>query len=213
VGYGEGGVLTEAVRRKPYSVVLLDEVEKAHADVHEIFFQVFDKGVMEDGEGRLIDFKNTLIILTTNVGTELIMNMCKDPELLPDSDGIAKALRAPLLKTFPAALLGRIVVIPYYPLSDDMLGRIIRLQLGRIVKRVQENHGIELGYGEDVVKLIAARCTEPESGGRMIDAILTNTLLPRISEGVLQGISNARPVTKVNVTTAANDFAYAFASG
>src|SRR5690606_11877299 len=120
VGYGEGGVLTEAVRRRPYSVVLLDEVEKAHPDVHEIFFQVFDKGMMEDGEGRLIDFKNTLIILTTNVGTDLIMDMCKDPELLPDPEGIAKALRGPLLKTFPAALLGRIVTIPYYPLSDDM---------------------------------------------------------------------------------------------
>ena len=142
VGYGEGGVLTEAVRRKPYSVVLLDEVEKAHSDVHEIFFQVFDKGVMEDGEGRLIDFKNTLIILTTNVGTDLIMGMCKDPELLPDADGISKALRAPLLKTFPAALLGRIVVIPYYPLSDAMLGRIIRLQMDRVVTRIDRNHGV-----------------------------------------------------------------------
>src|SRR4029079_8286349 len=118
VGYGEGGVLTEAVRRRPYSVVLLDEVEKAHPDVLEIFFQVFDKGQMEDGEGRLIDFKNTIILLTTNVGSDLIMNLCKDPDLLPDSDGIAKALRQPLLKTFPAALLGRLVVIPYYPLSD-----------------------------------------------------------------------------------------------
>ncbi len=126
VGYGEGGVLTEAVRRRPYSVVLLDEVEKAHPDVHEIFFQVFDKGVMEDGEGRLIDFRNTLIILTTNVGTDLIMNLCKDPDLLPEPEGIAKALRPPLLKTFPPALLGRIVTIPYYPLSDSILGRIIR---------------------------------------------------------------------------------------
>ena len=121
VGYGEGGVLTEAVRRRPYSVVLLDEVEKAHSDVHEIFFQVFDKGMMEDGEGRLIDFKNTLILLTSNVGSDLIMNMCKDPELMPDPEGIAKALREPLLKVFPAALLGRLVVIPYYPLSDEMI--------------------------------------------------------------------------------------------
>ena len=118
VGYGEGGVLTEAVRRKPYSVILLDEVEKAHPDVHEIFFQVFDKGWMEDGEGRFIDFKNTLILLTTNVGTDLIVNMCKDPELLPDAGGLAKALRKPLLDVFPAALLGRLVIIPYYPLSD-----------------------------------------------------------------------------------------------
>jgi type VI secretion system protein VasG len=185
VGYGEGGVLTEAVRRRPYSVVLLDEVEKAHTDVHEIFFQVFDKGVMEDGEGRLIDFRNTLIILTTNAGTDLIMEMCKDPELMPDSEGIAKALRAPLLKVFPPALLGRIVTIPYYPLSDDMLGRIIRLQLNRVVKRVRENHGTELSYSDAVVKLIASRCTEPESGGRMIDAILTNTLLPLLSQEFL----------------------------
>ena len=134
VGYGEGGVLTEAVRRRPYSVVLLDEVEKAHSDVHEIFFQVFDKGWMEDGEGRDIDFKNTIILLTSNVGTDLIMNMCKDPELMPEPEGIAKALREPLLKVFPAALLGRLVVIPYYPLSDAMLGNIVRLQLGRIAQ-------------------------------------------------------------------------------
>lgn len=212
VGYGEGGVLTEAVRRKPYSVVLLDEVEKAHSDVHEIFFQVFDKGVMEDGEGRLIDFKNTLIILTTNVGTDLIMSMCKDPELLPDPAGIAKALRTPLLKSFPPALLGRIVTIPYYPLSDDMLGRIIRLQLGRIVRRVRQNHDIELAYTDDVTKLISARCTEPESGGRMIDAILTNTLLPQISQGVLKGMVEGKPVKRVDVTVQDHEFQYAFAS-
>jgi len=212
VGYGEGGVLTEAVRRKPYSVVLLDEVEKAHTDVHEIFFQVFDKGMMEDGEGRLIDFKNTLIILTTNVGTDLIMSMCKDPELLPDPTGIAKALRTPLLKSFPPALLGRIVTIPYYPLSDDMLGRIIRLQLGRIVKRVSQNHEIELTYTDDVVKVILARCTEPESGGRMIDAILTNSLLPQISQGVLTGLMEGKPVKRVEITAQGNEFQYAFAS-
>ena len=123
VGYGEGGVLTEAVRRRPYSVVLLDEVEKAHSDVHELFFQVFDKGWMEDGEGRDIDFRNTIILLTSNVGTDLIMSMCRDPELMPEPEGIAKALREPLLKVFPAALLGRLVVIPYYPLSDAMLGQ------------------------------------------------------------------------------------------
>ena len=127
VGYGEGGVLTEAVRRRPHIVVLLDEVEKAHSDVHEMFFQVFDKGMMEDGQGSLIDFKNTLIILTTNVGTDLIMNMCADPELMPEPEGISKSLREPLLKTFPPALLGRIVTIPYYPLSDDVLGVIIKI--------------------------------------------------------------------------------------
>ena len=134
VGYGEGGILTEAVRRRPYSVVLLDEIEKAHSDVHELFFQVFDKGWMEDAEGRYIDFKNTIILLTSNVGTELIVSMCKDPELMPDPEGIAKALREPLLKKFPAALLGRLVVIPYYPLSDAMLASIVRLQLGRIAQ-------------------------------------------------------------------------------
>jgi type VI secretion system protein VasG len=211
VGYGEGGVLTEAVRRKPYSVVLLDEVEKAHSDVHEIFFQVFDKGVMEDGEGRAIDFKNTLIILTTNVGTDLIMGMCKDPQLLPDADGIAKALRAPLLKTFPAALLGRIVVIPYYPLSDDMLGRIIRLQMDRIAQRVSRHHGVTLRYDDAVVKLIASRCTEPESGGRMIDAILTNTVLPQISREFLERMSQASPTSEVAIGVADGEFHYKFA--
>jgi type VI secretion system protein VasG len=211
VGYGEGGVLTEAVRRKPYSVVLLDEVEKAHPDVHEIFFQVFDKGVMEDGEGRLIDFKNTLIILTTNVGTDLIMGMCKDPELLPDAEGIAKALRPPMLKTFPAALLGRIVVIPYYPLSDGVLQGIIRLQLDRVVARIRQNHGAELRFGEDVVRLIASRCTEPESGGRMIDAILTNTLLPQVSREFLERISQGVPTREVAISIKDNEFEYSFA--
>ncbi|HWW81705.1 MAG TPA: type VI secretion system ATPase TssH [Steroidobacteraceae bacterium] len=210
VGYGEGGVLTEAVRRKPYSVVLLDEVEKAHPDVHEIFFQVFDKGVMEDGEGRLIDFKNTLIILTTNVGTDLIMGMCKDPELLPDAEGISKALRAPLLKTFPAALLGRIVVIPYYPLSDNMLGRIIRLQMDRVVTRIDRNHGVELSYDEEVVKLIASRCSEPESGGRMIDAILTNTLLPEISREFLTRLSQSNPTKAVRIGVRDSELEYSF---
>jgi type VI secretion system protein VasG len=210
VGYGEGGVLTEAVRRKPYSVVLLDEVEKAHPDVHEIFFQVFDKGVMEDGEGRLIDFKNTLIILTTNVGTDLIMGMCKDPELLPEPEGIAKALRQPMLKTFPAALLGRIVVIPYYPLSDEMLGRIIRLQMNRIVARIRQNHGAELRYDDAVVKLIASRCTEPESGGRMIDAILTNTLLPQISGEFLTRMSDGVATREVAISVEDSEFHYAF---
>jgi type VI secretion system protein VasG len=210
IGYGEGGVLTEAVRRRPYSVVLLDEVEKAHPDVHEIFFQVFDKGMMEDGEGRLIDFKNTLIILTTNVGTDLIMNLCKDPALMPDAEGIAKALRAPLLKTFPPALLGRMVSIPYYPLSDTVLGQIIRLQLGRITARIRANHGAELAFGEEVVKLIAARCTEPESGGRMIDAIVTNTLLPAISRELLGRIAGGESTRRIDVAVAGGEFRYAY---
>jgi type VI secretion system protein VasG len=210
VGYGEGGVLTEAVRRRPYSVVLLDEVEKAHSDVHELFFQVFDKGWMEDGEGRRIDFKNTIILLTSNVGTELIMNMCKDPELLPEPEGIAKGLREPLLKKFPAALLGRLVVIPYYPLGDDMLANIVRLQLGRIAKRVDEYHRIPFAYEDDAVKLIVSRCTEVESGGRMIDAILTNTVLPAISREFLMRTMAGTPIDGVRLAVAEGDFAYRF---
>jgi type VI secretion system protein VasG len=208
VGYGEGGVLTEAVRRKPYSVVLLDEIEKAHPDVHEIFFQVFDKGFMEDGEGRFIDFKNTMIILTTNVGTDLIMGMCSDSELMPDAEGVAKALRQPMLKTFPPALLGRIVTIPYYPLSDDVMRRIIRLQLNRVVKRVQENQGIALTYSEDVVNLIASRCKEPESGGRVIDAILTNTLLAQLSQHVLSRLSAGEALRAIAIGADQAEFSY-----
>ena len=210
VGYGEGGVLTEAVRRRPYSVVLLDEVEKAHPDVHEIFFQVFDKGWMEDGEGRVIDFKNTLILLTTNVGTDLIMGLCKDPELMPEPEGIAKALREPLLKVFPPALLGRLVVIPYYPLNDEMIGAIARLQLGRIEKRIRENHKIPFSYDDEVVKLIASRCTELESGGRMIDTILTNTVLPRISEELLNRMLENRLIERVHVKVENGEFGYGF---
>ncbi len=210
VGYGEGGVLTEAVRRKPYSVVLLDEVEKAHPDVHEIFFQVFDKGFMEDGEGRFIDFKNTLILLTTNAGTELIAGLCKDPELMPDPEGIAKALRAPLLKVFPPALLGRLVTIPYYPLSDDMLGKIVKLQLGRIKKRVEARYKIPFDYTDDVVKLVVSRCTESESGGRMIDAILTNTMLPDVSREFLKRMIEGQPISTVKVNVAEGQFAYGF---
>jgi type VI secretion system protein VasG len=212
VGYGEGGVLTEAVRRKPYSVVLLDEVEKAHSDVHEIFFQVFDKGIMEDGEGRLIDFKNTVIILTSNVGSELIMSMTRDPELMPQPEDIAKALREPLLKVFPAALLGRLQVIPYYPLSDEMLGNIIRLQLGRIKKRIAENHKAEFIFTDEVVKLIASRCTEIESGGRMIDAILTNTILPKISEEYLRRTIDGASLSRIDLAVLGSDFDYQFAS-
>src|SRR5262249_18213285 len=195
IGYGEGGVLTEAVRRKPYSVVLLDEVEKAHPDVHEIFFQVFDKGFMEDGEGRFIDFKNTLILLTSNVGSDLIMKLCQDPDLMPEPEAIAKALREPLLKVFPAALLGRIVTIPYYPLSDA----IARLQLGRIAKRLQDSHGVPFTYDDAVAKLVASRCTELESGGRMVDAVLTNSLLPRMSQELLERTLSGREVARVHV--------------
>lgn len=210
VGYGEGGVLTEAVRRKPYSVVLLDEVEKAHPDVHEIFFQVFDKGWMEDGEGRYIDFKNTIIILTTNVGTELIMDRCDNGKQQPDINSIKDALREPLLDVFPAALLGRIQVIPYYPLSDNSLQKIVELQLKRIVKRVQQNHGISLTYTEDVPKLIVERCTEVESGGRMIDAILTNTVLPSISRQLLTYMVAGQAVKAIHISVVDSDFVFEY---
>jgi type VI secretion system protein VasG len=210
VGYGEGGILTEAVRRRPYSVVLLDEIEKAHPDVHELFFQVFDKGWMEDAEGRYIDFTNTIILLTSNVGTDLIVSMCKDPELMPQPDGVAKALREPLLKKFPAALLGRLVVIPYYPLSDAMLAQIVRLQLGRIAKRVTDHHKIPFTYDDEAVKLIVSRCTEVESGGRMIDAILTNTVLPAISHEFLTRTMAGSTLNGVRLAVDGGDFAYRF---
>jgi len=210
VGYGEGGVLTEAVRRKPYSVVLLDEVEKAHPDVHEIFFQVFDKGVMEDGEGRVIDFKNTLILLTSNAGSDLIMDLCSDPELLPEPEGIAKALRDPLLKIFPAALLGRLVTIPYYPLSPHMIAEITKLQLNRIKKRVETTHDVPFNYSDAVVDLIVDRCQEIESGGRMIDAIVTNTMLPDISAEFLRRMMEGKPVNAVNIDVEASNFVYNF---
>ncbi|CAN7294608.1 type VI secretion system ATPase TssH [Rhizobacter sp. LjRoot28] len=210
VGYGEGGVLTEAVRRRPYSVVLLDEVEKAHPDVHELFFQVFDKGWMEDGEGRLIDFKNTIILLTSNAGSELIMKLCQDPELMPEPDAIARALREPLLKVFPAALLGRIVTIPYYPLSEAMLAQIVALQLNRIKKRVEANHDVPFTFDDEVVRLVVSRCNEVESGGRVIDALLTNTVLPRISHEYLTRLASGTPLKRVALSVAGGDFAYAF---
>ncbi|PPU74350.1 ClpV1 family T6SS ATPase [Xanthomonas cucurbitae] len=210
VGYGEGGVLTEAVRRKPYSVVLLDEVEKAHPDVHELFFQVFDKGWMEDGEGRRIDFRNTLIILTSNAGTDLIASLCKDPELLPDAEGMAKALREPLLKVFPPALLGRLVAIPYYPLSNAMLGQIVRLQLNRIKKRIEERYKIPFDYDDSVVELVVSRCTGSESGGRMIDAILTNSMLPKMSREFLGRLAHHASIGGVGMSTNPDGFSYLF---
>ena len=210
VGYGEGGVLTEAVRRRPYSVVLLDEIEKAHTDVHEIFFQVFDKGWMEDGEGRHIDFRNTVIIMTSNVGTDLVMQLCEDPTLRPDPEPLAAALREPLLKVFAPALLGRLVVVPYYPLHAEALHRIIRLQLDRIATRLQANHGIALAYDDSAVELVARRCTAIESGGRMIDAILTHTILPRLSEEVIGATVTARKLTGVRLSAADDDFRYEF---
>jgi type VI secretion system protein VasG len=210
VGYGEGGVLTEAVRRRPYSVVLLDEVEKAHPDVHEIFFQVFDKGWMEDGEGRYIDFKNTIILLTSNVGSEVIMRMCRDPASPPAPAALAAALREPLLEVFPAALLGRVVTVPYYPLSDAMMANIVRLQLERIRRRIADNHGIPFEFDDAAVKLIVSRCTEAESGGRVIDALLTNTVLPRISTEYLSRLTEGGALTRIRLSTTADDFLYQF---
>ncbi|WP_447992211.1 type VI secretion system ATPase TssH [Achromobacter spanius] len=208
VGYGEGGVLTEAVRRRPYCVVLLDEVEKAHPDVHEIFFQVFDKGWMEDGEGRYIDFRNAVIILTSNVGTERIAALCRDPALMPDAEGLAAALREPLLQAFPAALLGRLVAVPYLPLSDDMLARIVDLQFDRVRRRLQEHHGVALDVAEDATALVVARCTEVESGARMVDAILTNTVLPQISRELLGASMQDRKLQGVRLSAADGEFRY-----
>lgn len=208
VGYGEGGVLTEAVRRKPYSVVLLDEVEKAHPDVHELFFQVFDKGWMEDGEGRAIDFRNTIILLTSNVGTDLVTQLTRDPALSPEPEALAAALREPLLKVFPPAFLGRLVVAPYYPLSDATLARIVKLQLERIRSRIEQQHAIAFSYTDAAVELVIKRCTESESGGRMIDAILTHTVLPELSRRFLEAMADGWRLHAVAVDVHDGDFVY-----
>ncbi|MDA8586557.1 type VI secretion system ATPase TssH [Rhodobacteraceae bacterium] len=210
VGYGKGGILTEAVRRRPYSVVLLDEVEKAHPDVHEIFFQVFDKGMMDDSEGRRIDFKNTLILLTSNVGSDEIMSMTENGTKPAHQADLTDALRAPLLKVFPAALLGRVVTIPYYPLSDDMIEAIAGHKLCSIAKRLMAEHDAELVLGDGLMDVIKARCTEIESGGRMIDAILTNTLLPELSRQVLNRQLEGEPLSKVTVSGDDKGFNYNF---
>jgi type VI secretion system protein VasG len=210
VGYGEGGVLTEAVRRRPYSVVLLDEVEKAHADVHEIFFQVFDKGWMEDAEGRYIDFKNTIILLTSNAAQDVIINMCKDPDLMPTAEGLEKAMRTPLTKVFPDALLNRLVVVPYYPISKDILERIVKLNLERVAARVRDNHKIPFTYDPAVPVLIGQRCTELERGARMVDAMITNTILPEIGREILNRLAAGSPATRVKLTVADGNFKYAY---
>ncbi|HUF57461.1 MAG TPA: AAA family ATPase, partial [Thermohalobaculum sp.] len=209
-GYGKGGVLTEAVRRRPYSVILLDEVEKAHSDVHEIFFQVFDKGIMDDSEGRRIDFKNTLILLTSNVGSDEIMRMTGSGRERADPNGIAAALRPALLRVFPAAFLGRVITIPYYPLSDAMIDAIARLQLERVARRLRQAHGAVLHVDDSVYGLIRARCTEVESGGRMIDAILTGTLLPELSRGVLNRAIAGERLGEVRVGAGDGAFTYDF---
>jgi len=205
----DSGLLGRALRGVARGTLLFDEVEKAHPDVHEVFFQVFDKGWMEDGQGTRVDFKNTIILLTSNVGSDLIMKMAAQGQK-PDPAQIAEALRAPLLEVFPAALLGRVVVIPYYPLSDEMLGNIVRLQLDRVKKRVTERYQIPFSYDDAVVQLISSRCTELESGGRMIDAVLTNTLLPEISRELLLRTLDGRPISVVRVSARENVFEYAF---
>jgi type VI secretion system protein VasG len=200
VGYGEGGVLSEAVRRKPYCVVLLDEIEKAHADVLELFYQVFDKGVLEDAEGREIDFKNTVILLTSNVGTDTIMKLCADPETRPEPEGLVQALRPDLLKVFKPAFLGRLITVPYYPITDDAMRKIIELQLGKIRSRLQENSRAQFSYNEALITAIAQRCTEVESGARNVDHILTRTLLPEISREFLARMAEGQAITKVHVS-------------
>ena len=210
VGYGEGGVLTEAVRRRPYSVVLLDEVEKAHSDVLELFFQVFDKGMMEDGEGREIDFKNTIIILTSNAGTDTLMKLTADPETMPGPEGLVKALKPELDKVFKPAFLGRLVIIPFFPVRDEALKKIIQLKLGKIQRRLFENHRVTLNYDQPLVDEVARRCTEVESGARNVDNILTNTLLPQISRQLLAGMAEGHKITSINVSVGPDSsFVYA----
>jgi type VI secretion system protein VasG len=199
VGYGEGGVLTEAVRRKPYSLVLLDEVEKANVAVQEIFYQVFDKGTLQDDKGNEVDFKNTIIILTSNVGTDTIMKVCADPDTRPDAAGLGAALRPDLLKAFKPALLGRLHVVPYFPLADDVMRQIIKLQLGRIADRLKANHKATFSYDDALVATVAGRCKEVESGARNVDHILTGTLLPEISRAVLGRLAEGQTVQKVHV--------------
>jgi type VI secretion system protein VasG len=199
VGYGEGGVLTEAVRRRPYSVVLLDEVEKAHPDVLELFYQVFDKGQLEDGEGREIDFKNTVILLTSNAATDTLMKLTADPETMPDTEALVAALKPELNKIFKPAFLGRMLIIPYFPVRDEALKQIIRLKIRKIQRRLQENHKITLEYGDDVLEEIAKRCTEVESGARNVDNILSNTMLPEVSRQVLARMAEETPSAHVTL--------------
>lgn len=202
VGYGEGGVLTEAVRRKPYSVILLDEMEKAHPGVQDIFYQVFDKGTMKDGEGRDIDFKNTVILMTTNAGTDLIKSLCSDPDTAPDPDGFVKAVFPELLKTFKPAFLGRLTVIPYYPLSDDVMRRIIELKLARVGRRIAENYKAVFSYSPKLVQTIAERCSEVDTGARNVDHILTRSLLPEMSTEFLAKMAEGAKIRRVEVNVA-----------
>jgi type VI secretion system protein VasG len=199
VGYGEGGVLTEAVRRRPYSVILLDEMEKAHPGVQDIFFQVFDKGNMKDGEGRDIDFKNAVIIMTSNAGTDLITQLCADPETTPDAAGLAEALMPELMKVFKPAFLGRVTLVPYFPLSPDVIKKIVGLQLNRIRRRVLESYGAKFVWDDSVVQTIADRCTETSSGARNVEKILSRTLLPELSGEVLARLAEGGTIEAITV--------------
>jgi type VI secretion system protein VasG len=209
VGYGEGGVLTEAVRRRPYSVILLDEMEKAHPGVQDIFFQVFDKGNMKDGEGRDIDFKNTVIIMTSNAATDLIVRLCADPDTMPDAKGLADALMPELMKTFKPAFLGRVTLVPYFPLSPDIIRKIVDLQLNRIRRRVQESYGAKFICDDALGDTIAARCTETSSGARNVEKILSQTLLPELSAEVLSRLAEGNAIDSITVgVDAAGSFQY-----
>lgn len=199
VGYGEGGVLTEAVRRHPWSVVLLDEIEKAHHDLHELFFQVFDKGAMEDGEGVHIDFKNTTLLLTTNAGAELISQLCEDPALMPDSAGLKEALMPELRKHFPAAFLGRVTVIPYLPLDETARGVIARLHLGRLMDRMAEQHGVSLVYGDELITHIVSRCPMHETGARLLIGYIEQHILPQLSRYWLQAMTEKTAITQIRI--------------
>ncbi len=199
VGYGEGGVLTEAVRRRPYSVVLLDEIEKAHRDVHEVFFQVFDKGYMEDGDGRYIDFRNTTILLTTNAAADLTVSLCADAALAPDQDALRAAIAPELLKTFPAAFLGRVTTVPYRPLAHESLASIVRLHLERVAHRMVDAHGIVLAYGDSLVDYIVSRCLVQETGARVLIGFIEQHVLPRLSAVWLDAVTQKRSIRRIDI--------------
>ena len=210
VGYGEGGVLTEAVRRRPYSVILLDEMEKAHPGVQDVFFQVFDKGNMKDGEGRDIDFKNTVIIMTSNAATDLVTRLCADPDTMPDAEGLAEAMMPELMKTFKPAFLGRVTLVPYFPLSPEIIRQIVGLQLNRVRRRVQETYGAKFSWDDQLIDTIAARCTETSSGARNVEKILSRTLLPQLSAEVLSRLAEGDAIDSITVgVDTAGSFQYA----
>jgi type VI secretion system protein VasG len=210
VGHEDGGILTNFVQKRPYCLILLDEFEKAHPDAHRLFMQVFDKGHLEDGKGKDTDFRNTIIILTTNAAQDVIVNLCKDPELMPDAEGLEQAMREPLKAVFPDALLNRLVVVPFYPISKEVLLRIIRLQLSRVETRVRDNHKVPFTFDESVPDLIAQRCTELERGARMIETLITNTILPEIGGEVLARLAAGSEIKRVHVGVKDGGFSFVY---